>query len=133
MPRPFARRPLAARERKNQPTPIGIAAGRQINRDFWMLERDVGDLDAPDQQREEAQPRGHALGRQRGMCGIAKSHVGKAHGPSREQAHARWPAQNGIEAGDVTDFIQRLPPNTVGRHQQFRTGQQGTGQPANGQ
>jgi hypothetical protein len=52
-----------ARKRVEQDRPIRISVGRQVNRDPRAHERDIGDLDASNQQRQEAQVRGQTLRR----------------------------------------------------------------------
>ena len=65
--------------------PIGVAVGVEIDGDGRPLERHVGDLDAADQQREKAQPRGQPLGGQRRLAGVAEHDVVEADAAGRKQ------------------------------------------------
>ena len=85
---------------------------------------DVGDLDAADEQRQEPQPRGQPVGRERRFARavLAQHHVGETHGAGREQRDGDVAAQGQVEAGDVADLGLGGFAHAVGRDQQRHRG-----------
>ncbi len=71
-----------------------------------MLEHDVGDLDAAEQQRQEAQVGDQPIGRERRRlaAGVTQHDVDEADGAGGKQRDLDRPAQHGIEAGDGADL-----------------------------
>ena len=63
--RPVGLRTERARQRVDQRRPVRAAVLAEHHVDARPHQRDVGDLDAAGEQREEPQPRGQALGRER--------------------------------------------------------------------
>ena len=57
--------PSARASRSHQPGPVRAAVLAERHADARAHQRDVGDLDAADEQREEAQPRGQPVGGER--------------------------------------------------------------------
>ena len=88
-------------------------------------QRDVGDLDAAGEQREEAQPRGQPVGRQRRLGVVAERHIGEADRAGREQRNRDVAAQHQIEPGDVADFGLGGLAHGVGGNEQRQRAKRG--------
>jgi hypothetical protein len=86
---------------------------------MWPDQRHIGDLDASDQEREEAQPRYHVLGSEPrpAVAALAQADVVEAHRAGREQRYRGAAAQHRIEPGDGADLGLHGRAHGLGRHQ----------------
>ena len=84
------------------------------------LQRDVGDFDASDQQREKPQARGQPFGSERRLVGVAEHDVVEADAAGGKQRDTGVAAQHRLKPGGGADFAQGLLPHRFGRNQVAR-------------
>ena len=111
------RRRLAARQGFDQARPVGLTVLQELDHDSRVIERDVGDLDATDQQGEEPQTRRQPVGDQGWLLGVAECDIGEVHAAAREQGNAGLPPQDRIKAGYFADFRQDPLAHRIGGYE----------------
>jgi hypothetical protein len=85
-----------------------------------MVEHDIGDLDAAEQQRQETDMGDQPVGRERRRLAVAKDHVAEADGAGREQRDLDRSADDGLDARGGTDLRRHGVARARGRDQPRR-------------
>ena len=103
---PLRARRERAGERFNMAGPVRAAIRGKRNHDGRTHQRHVGDLDATDQEWQEAQPHQQLLGGERGGAGavVAEADIVEADAAGREQRDRHVAAQHRVEAGHRADL-----------------------------
>ncbi len=107
----------ACAERLDMSGPVRAAVRRERDQDGRTHQRHVGDLDAPEQERQEPQPHDQLLRRKGRGAGavVAEADVVEAHAAGREQGDRDVAAQHRIETGHVPDLRLDGVAHGVGR------------------
>ena len=113
------------RQRGEQRRPVGAAVGVDVQGDPRVVERDVADLDAAEQQRQDPQVGDQAVRRERRRAAVrfAQHDVDQAHGAGGEERHLDRTAHDRIEACDGADLRLDGVARALGRDQE-RAGRQ---------
>ncbi len=82
-----------------------------------MIEGDVCDLDAANQQREKPQACSQSLGGKSRLLGIAEHYIGEVNAAGWKQRDAGLAAQNRLKPGHCADFAHHLLTYRIGGNQ----------------
>ena len=115
----FAAGANRARQRIDQRRPIGAAFPVDTERDARMIEGDIGNFEAPRQQRQPANVGNDALNRQRRIANarLPQRDIAERYLRRREQRQRNRAAHRGLKSGRRLDLRRHGVARRLGRHE----------------